>query len=44
MIAGTWWTPADTGKPLVSISTEYQEALQLKLGDKMSFDVAGESH
>jgi putative ABC transport system permease protein len=27
---------------LVSISTEYQEALQLKLGDKVSFDVAGE--
>jgi putative ABC transport system permease protein len=27
---------------LVSISTEYQEALHLKLGDKLSFDVAGE--
>src|SRR6267378_738509 len=33
----------DAAKPLVSISTEYQEALQLKLGDKISFDVAGES-
>ena len=43
LIAGQWWTPADTGKPLVSISTEYQEALQLKLGDKLSFDIAGES-
>jgi putative ABC transport system permease protein len=42
LIAGRWWTPADTGKPLVSISTEYQEALQLKLGDKLSFDIAGE--
>jgi putative ABC transport system permease protein len=42
LIAGSWWTAADTGKHLVSISTEYQEALQLKLGDKMSFDVAGE--
>jgi len=42
LIAGSWWTPADTGKPLVSISTEYQEALHLQLGDKLSFDVAGE--
>jgi putative ABC transport system permease protein len=43
LIAGSWWTPADTGKPLVSISTEYQEALQLKVGDKLSFDIAGEA-
>ncbi len=43
LIAGNWWTPADYGKPLVSISSEYQEALQLKLGDKLSFDVAGEN-
>jgi putative ABC transport system permease protein len=42
LVAGSWWTPADTGKPLVSISTEYQEALHLQLGDKLSFDVAGE--
>jgi putative ABC transport system permease protein len=42
LIAGAWWTHDDAGKPLVSISTEYQEALQLKLGDKLSFDVAGE--
>jgi putative ABC transport system permease protein len=42
LIAGRWWTPADAGKPLVSISSEYQEALHLKLGDKLSFDVAGE--
>ena len=42
LIAGSWWTRADNGRPLVSISTEYQEALQLKLGDRLSFDVAGE--
>jgi putative ABC transport system permease protein len=42
VIAGSWWRAADTGKHLVSISTEYQEALQLKLGDEISFDVAGE--
>jgi putative ABC transport system permease protein len=43
LLAGSWWTPADLGKPLVSISTEYQEALQLKVGDTLSFDVAGEA-
>ncbi len=43
LIAGAWWTMADYGKPLVSISSEYQEALQLKLGDSLSFDVAGEA-
>jgi putative ABC transport system permease protein len=43
LIAGSWWTAADDGKPLVSISSEYQEALGLKLGDKLSFDVAGEA-
>jgi putative ABC transport system permease protein len=42
LIAGAWWTRADTGKHLVSISSEYQEALQLKLGDELSFDIAGE--
>ncbi|MFI4890281.1 MAG: ABC transporter permease [Steroidobacterales bacterium] len=42
LIAGHWWTAADTAKPLVSISTEYQEALHLKLGDRLRFDVAGE--
>ena len=43
MIAGSWWTAADTGKHLVSISTEYQETLHLNLGDRLSFDVAGEA-
>ena len=42
LIAGRWWSARDAGRPLVSISTEYQEALQLKLGDKLAFDVAGE--
>jgi len=38
LIAGRWWTPADAGQPLVSISTEYQESLGLKLGDSLTFD------
>ncbi len=43
LIAGHWWKPQDYGKPLVSVSSEYQEALQLKLGDKLTFDIAGET-
>jgi putative ABC transport system permease protein len=42
LIAGRWWTAADAGKPLVSISSEYADALHLVVGDKLGFDVAGE--
>jgi len=42
LIAGRWWSKADYGKPLVSIASEYQESLHLKLGDTLQFDVAGE--
>jgi putative ABC transport system permease protein len=40
--AGRWWTPADRGKPLVSVATDFQDSLGVKLGDKLSFDVGGE--
>jgi putative ABC transport system permease protein len=43
LIAGRWWNPGDYGKPLVSISSEYAETLGLGLGDKLKFDVAGET-
>jgi putative ABC transport system permease protein len=42
IVAGRWWAEADRGRRLVSVTTEYQEDLGLKLGDKLSFDVAGE--
>ena len=40
---GQWWTAADHGKPLVSLATEFQEGLGLKLGDRLTFDIAGET-
>jgi putative ABC transport system permease protein len=43
VVAGRWWTPADTGQPLVSVSTEFQQWLGLRLGDRLTFDIAGES-
>jgi putative ABC transport system permease protein len=41
--AGQWFTPEDFGKPLVSVSTEYMEEMNLKLGDELQFDIAGET-
>jgi putative ABC transport system permease protein len=43
LVAGRWWTREDFGKPLVSLATEAQESLGVKLGDTLTFDVAGES-
>jgi len=43
IVAGRWWTGADRGRKLVSVATEYQEELGLELGDKLTFDVAGEA-
>jgi putative ABC transport system permease protein len=42
IIAGRWWNASEHGLPLVSISDEYQQGLGLKIGDRMTFDVAGE--
>jgi putative ABC transport system permease protein len=43
LIAGQWWSAADAGKPLVSLASEFQEALGVKVGDKLTFDIAGET-
>jgi putative ABC transport system permease protein len=40
---GKWFTAEDHGKPLVSVATDFQESMQLKLGDKLTFDIAGET-
>lgn len=44
IVAGRWFTKEDYGKPLVSLSTEFAESLDLKVGDSMTFDVAGERY
>ncbi|RYG88540.1 FtsX-like permease family protein, partial [bacterium] len=40
---GRWFTPDDHGRPLVSVATEFQERLGIKLGDRLTFDIAGET-
>jgi len=42
IVAGRWWSESDRGRKLVSVSTDYAEELKLKVGDVLSFDVAGE--
>ena len=42
--AGHWFTADEAGKPLVSVATDFQESLGLKLGDRLGFDVAGEHY
>ena len=43
IVAGRWWTPEDVGKPLVSLATEFQAALGVTLGDRLTFDIGGET-
>ncbi len=43
IVAGRWWEASDRGKAFVSVATEYQEDLDLELGDLLAFDVAGEA-
>jgi putative ABC transport system permease protein len=42
IVAGRWWTGERTG-PEVSVELELAEALELKLGDRLTYDVAGEA-
>jgi putative ABC transport system permease protein len=43
IVAGKWWSADDRGKSLVSLSVEYRDSLGLKIGDRLRFDVAGET-
>jgi putative ABC transport system permease protein len=43
VVAGRWWSAADAGRPLVSLASEFQEALGVKVGDQLTFDIAGET-
>jgi putative ABC transport system permease protein len=43
IIAGQWWREGDGGGARVSVEQEYAGRLGLKLGDTVTYDVAGES-
>jgi len=42
IVAGRWWGLENAGAPLASVAVEYRDALGLKLGDRLGFDIAGE--
>src|SRR5512139_598782 len=42
IVGGEWWRDGDEGGSRVSVEQEYAERLGLKLGDTVSYDVAGE--
>jgi putative ABC transport system permease protein len=43
LLAGQWWQPGDGGGPRVSVEKELADALALKLGDRLTYDIAGET-
>jgi len=43
LVAGQWWRPNDGGGPRVSVEIEMAKALGLKIGDELTYDVAGET-
>lgn len=43
LVAGSWWAQADFGKPLASLATEFQESLGVHVGDRLAFDIGGET-
>jgi putative ABC transport system permease protein len=42
LLEGSWWQEGDGGGPRVSVEIEVAEALGLKIGDRLTYDVAGE--
>jgi putative ABC transport system permease protein len=43
IVAGSWWTDANVSEPQVSVEIEAAKSLGLKLGEELTFDVAGET-
>jgi len=41
--SGHWFTSAEAGQPLISVAKDMQDSMQLKLGDRLGFDIAGET-
>jgi putative ABC transport system permease protein len=43
LVQGQWWTEANRDEPQVSVEIEVAEALGLEIGDRLVYDVAGET-
>jgi putative ABC transport system permease protein len=42
ILAGRWWKPGDTGKPLVSVESELADRLGIRPGDELGFAVGAQ--
>jgi putative ABC transport system permease protein len=42
IVAGEWWREGDGGGPRVSVEIELARSLGLKIGDTLTYDIAGE--
>ena len=43
IVAGNWWSAANLAQPQVSVEIEVAHSLGLKIGDELTYDVAGET-
>lgn len=41
VLAGRWWSAAESGKPLLSLEQGLAESLGIRLGDQLTYDIAG---
>ena len=41
LVSGHWWTQQEHGKPYISLEQGLAETLDIHLGDKLTFDIAG---
>jgi putative ABC transport system permease protein len=41
LVAGRWWTAADRGQPLLSVEEGIAKTLSIKMGDKLTYEIAG---
>jgi putative ABC transport system permease protein len=42
LVDGSWWKDGDNGGPRVSVEKDFADLLGLKIGDEVTYDVAGE--
>ncbi len=42
IVSGQWWPRGFAGEPQISVEVDYAERLGLKLGDTLTYDLAGE--
>lgn len=41
LVAGRWWSAAEHGRPYLSLEQDLAKTLGIKLGDQLTFDIAG---